>query len=478
MKLQAVFFDMGGTIQTYWFDRSLRVKNASLLRDRLCRGGIRIDFDDEHLADAISVGIAAYKKWSQQTLIELPPLEIWSKYFLKNFSIDRDALAPIAEDLSYLFETRFFVRKMRPEIPQVLARIREMGLRIGCISNVQCRRQVPDNLKEYGILNFFDPIVLSSEYGSRKPDPSIFYQAARLASLPTGACVYVGDKLNRDIIGAKRSGFRLAVQIRHHFDEGDVDEGAAPDAVIEDMLELLPLLESEAKFGLRSQAAHNGRKINGIFFDAGNILYHRPHRGQYIKQFLAVNMHSPVPNMIRKRMKLKDLAFQGVLDRDAYYEKLIRLYGFDDPQVIAQGVTALVQDATTVEIIKGVPETLKALKASGFILGIITDTATPISAKLNWFEEAGFGHVWDSIISSRELGTRKPAPVIYEEAFLRTGLKVDEAVFVGHKASELKGARSVGMATIAFNYSPSAVADFYISKFSDLLKVPLLNDHS
>jgi len=474
MKLQAVFFDMGGTIQTYRYDREMRFKRIHFLRDCLSKGGIHLDLNDAQLADTILGGIASYQKWNRQSLIELPPLDVWSNYVFKNFSISIEKLAPIAEELSYVYETRFYENAMRPEIPEVLARIKKMGLQSGIISNVQCRGKVPENLAKYGIIEYFSPIVLSSEYGIRKPDPSIFYHAARLASLPTGACVYVGDKITRDIIGAQHSGFRMTVQIRHAFDDGDADTGATPDAVINNMLELLPILENEKKKGIQSETATRGRKIKGLFFDAGNILYCRPHRGQYIKKFLAENKPNPPPNIIRERMKLKDLAFHGVLDRQAYYEKLIRLYGFVDPTVIAEGVNALIMDATTVEIIEGVPETLNALKKEGYILGIITDTATPIHIKLNWFDQAGFGHIWDSIISSKEIGSRKPAAVLYEEAFLRTGLKVDEAVFIGHRASELKGARSVGMATIAFNHTNHAVADFYIKKFNDLLEVPLL----
>ena len=53
------------------------------------------------------------------------------------------------------------------------------------------------NLKEYGIRQYFDPIVLSSEYGRRKPDPAIFHYAARLANVPTSECLYVGDRIAR-----------------------------------------------------------------------------------------------------------------------------------------------------------------------------------------------------------------------------------------------------------------------------------------
>ena len=94
--------------------------------------------------------------------------------------------------------------------------------------------------------------------------------------------------------------------------------------------------------------------------------------------------------------------------------------------------------------------------------------------KLGWFERGGFGHVWDSIISSFEVGIKKPEPEIYNSAMRQLGLSSDQVVFVGHKVSELLGARNVGIKTIAFNYDEDAGADFYIENFADLLKVPVV----
>jgi FMN phosphatase YigB (HAD superfamily) len=54
------------------------------------------------------------------------------------------------------------------------------------------------------------------------------------------------------------------------------------------------------------------------------------------------------------------------------------------------------------------------------------------------------------------------------------GVNSSQAVFVGHKSSELEGARQVGMKTIAFNYDDTAKADFYIENFSDLINLPII----
>lgn len=475
MELKAIFFDVGGTIESFRFTKEFRLSQVHFFRECLENAGIILHKDDIELTELISAGITAYRKWNFSSQVELPTFDIWSKYVFNNIPVDMAALRNISEELSFLYETKFYIRELRPELPEVLAAIQRMGLKLGCISNTQSLTQVPQTLDNYGISQYFNPIVLSSQYGRRKPDPSIFFQAARLANLPTSACAYIGDKINRDVLGARKAGFRLALQIRHVYDDGEKDEGAVPDAVIHSMTELLPILEADL---LRSkQTIHPVEKnsVKAIFFDAGDILYHRPERDRNLKTFLAGRKINPAPNFDVERSRLKDLAFSGQIKRHDYYEKIIRLYGIEDEHEIQEGMAAISKDDDTVAIFTGVPETINSLKQKGFILGIITDTAMPFARKLNWFDQHGFGQVWDVVISSKEIGVRKPNRMMYEEAIQQTGLKPDEAVFVGHKAYELEGARAVGLKTIAFNYEKNAVADVYIENFSDLLQVPLLS---
>ena len=474
MVLQTMFFDVGGTLETFSCTREYRVKNTAILRTFMTENGIDLPYTDEELYELISAGISAYRKWSFASMIELSTSEIWTGYVFKEVQIDHEKVSSISEQLSCLYELNYYVRTMRPEVPTVLAEIKKMGLRIGCISNTQSITQVPATLEKYGINQYFDPVVLSSKYGRRKPDPSIFYHAARLANSPTGACAYVGDKINRDVLGAKKAGFRLAVQVRHTFDDGEKDEGAEPDAVIDNLTDLLPLVEAAVKEKAGSNRLYSGGKVKAIFFDAGDILYYRPERNKYLNEFLARQKVNPETGFEEERKRIKDLAFSGQMKRHDYYRELIRLYGITDPQAIEEGMKAISRDDDTVAIFDGVPETVHALKDMGFILGIITDTAMPFTRKLNWFEEHGFGRVWDVVISSKEIGVRKPAPSMYEEAINQTGIKPQEAVFVGHKTHELEGARALGFKTIAFNYDADAPADVYIEKFCDLLKVPLL----
>ena len=88
-----------------------------------------------------------YYKWCAQTQDELPPQRVWREYVFKGCSIDHDRLDGIAEELMLYFETRFFHREMRPEMPAVLKTIRDMGLKIGLISNIISLGSVPSALK-------------------------------------------------------------------------------------------------------------------------------------------------------------------------------------------------------------------------------------------------------------------------------------------------------------------------------------------
>ncbi len=468
MEIQAVFFDMGGTIETYGYTRQLRLEATAGIRQRLLQAGVDLHLADEEVYEVISAGLERYKRFSIESMDELPPQRVWGEFIFPHCEIDRVRLAAIAEDLSFLVETRYYHRAMRPEMPAVLDAIQQMGFKIGLISNVNSRGQVGANLKAYGIHHYFDPIVLSSEYGRRKPDPAIFHYAARLANVPASACMYIGDRIARDIAGAQRAGYAMSVLIRHDFEHGEDDEGATPDAMIDDMTELLKILRAS---GRDNPSAVKPGAIRALIFDAGDVLYFRRERGAKFAAFLKELGLELRPNHAREQEAIEYKAYRGEITHDEYREAIVRMYS-TQPEQVARGKQTLVDDDANVEFFEGVPETLLALKEQGYLLAIVTDTANPISAKLGWFQRGGFGHVWDAIVSSMEVGVRKPDPKIYHTALQQLGLTPGQAAFVGHRTAELDGARSVGMRTIAFNYDKDARADVYIEKFADLLKVP------
>ncbi len=476
MTIQAVFFDMGGTIETFWYSRESRLQAIPGLRQRLLSAGIDLPLPDEQLYEVVTAGLERYHRWRMRSLEELPAHKVWRDFVFATYPVDPIRLEASGEDLMLYIETRFYQRSMRPEAPGVLESIRRMGLKIGLISNVCSRGQVPTCLEEYGLQEYFNPVVLSSEYGRRKPDPSIFHYAARLADVPTGACAYVGDRVARDIQGAQAAGYRLAIQIRHDFHHGEDDKGAVPDATIDSLLELVDILRREQSHGTarRGTCLDPKLEIRALLFDAGDILYHRPDKGQYLAKYLATR-GADAGQVPRAAVRaLTEKAYRGELRQEQYRRSVLRLYGVTDPDGTEQGLQAMEEDDNAVRLIDGVSTTLSALKARGYMLGIVTDTALPVHVKLAWFARGGFGNIWDTFISSRELGIQKPDPRIYQAALRQLGLSPHQAAFVGHAKSELDGARAVGLRTIAFNYENGAVADDYLERFPDLLDSTVL----
>jgi len=479
-QIDAIFFDMGGTIETFEYTRELRLQATGDLREILLRAGIDLNLDAEQLCTLVIEGLTRYRRWARQSMIELPPEQMWREYILAHHPGPRQPLnAAIAEELAFFIETKYYQRQMRPEMPTVLEAIREMGLKMGVISNVQSQGQVPGNLEQYGIKHFFDPIVMSSAYGRRKPDPAIFYHAAQQMGVPAGACAHVGDRVSRDILGARKAGYRLAIQIRHEFGDKDEVQDVTPDAILTDMTELVGVLKDALRHPARTFASRRDeRGLRAILFDAGDILYFRPNRDERLYAFLGELGLDPDQLSQADQQALKSRAYCKEISQDTYREGLLKLYGVRGQEQIERGKQVLAEESNALQFFDGVQDTLVALREQGFLLGIITDTAQPTSVKLRWFDQAGIAHVWDTIISSRDLGVRKPDPRIYHAALRQLSVRPDEAVFVGHKISELDGARAVGMTTIAFNYDEGAQADFYVEHLTDLLALPIISDLS
>lgn len=477
MSLQAVFFDMGGTIEKFWSTPELQLQAIPDLQELLHSAGIDLGLSHHDLWEIVLSGFRKYHAWSLEVMEELPPGRVWKEYILAGRSYDPEKLASGAEDLMHFFESRFYHRELRPEVPAVLERIKCLGLRIGMISNTCSLGLVPGKLDEYKIRHYFDPLVLSSEYGRRKPDPAIFHHAARLANVPTSKCLYIGDRVARDVIGAHKAGYKLAVQIHNEFDHGEPDDGDKPDAFISNMEELVQIVQDEMNrldSSTQSNSSPDEDGVQAIFFDAGDVLYHRNGNGSKLDEYL--NGLGLDPGKV-DREKIRELMIQshrGQINQDQYREAVLKLYGISRLEDVALGKQIMKQEDDAVVVFPGVADTLHAFKDKGMLLGIITDTAQQLSVKLKWFEQNGFVDVWDSIISSWETGFNKPHPAIYQMALRQVGVEPEQAVFVGHKNYELEGARAVGMRTVAFNYDQDAKADYYINDFSDLLKVPFL----
>ncbi|TDG00845.1 HAD family hydrolase [Paenibacillus piri] len=134
-------------------------------------------------------------------------------------------------------------KDMERPFPAALPLVRELsGLyRIGIIAN-----QGPgttDRLKAYGFAEYITVCCESAEAGFAKPNPQLFQLALEQASCLPRHAVMIGDRIDNDIIPAKRLGMK-AVYVRQGLARYQpIPKGAdAPDAVLDKIEDIRSLL--------------------------------------------------------------------------------------------------------------------------------------------------------------------------------------------------------------------------------------------
>ncbi len=127
MSIQAVFFDMGGTIETFWHTPALRLEATPGIQQKLVSAGMQLHLSHEQLLAVISSGLERYHRWRLVSMEELTPQRIWREYIFADYPEKAQVSEAVAEDLMLYIETHFYQRTMRPEIPARSGRNQENG---------------------------------------------------------------------------------------------------------------------------------------------------------------------------------------------------------------------------------------------------------------------------------------------------------------------------------------------------------------
>lgn len=88
----------------------------------------------------------------------------------------------------------------------VLKQLTDKGYRLGVIANQSPGTK--ERLSSWGLLKYFDVVLASAEEGVSKPNVEIFYRALTVAKCLPNNTVMVGDRLDNDIVPAKKVGMK------------------------------------------------------------------------------------------------------------------------------------------------------------------------------------------------------------------------------------------------------------------------------
>lgn len=82
--------------------------------------------------------------------------------------------------------------------------------RLAVVSNFDHGPTAHAILDRHGIAGHFDAVVISADFGRRKPHPEIFHEALRRLDVAPGEALHVGDTHGDDVIGAIAAGLDVA----------------------------------------------------------------------------------------------------------------------------------------------------------------------------------------------------------------------------------------------------------------------------
>ncbi len=116
----------------------------------------------------------------------------------------------------------------------VLEELAGRGYRLGILANQPSG--VTERLASWGVAELFSVIASSAELGVAKPDPAIFRKALEMAFCSPSQAVMIGDRLDNDIIPAKKLGMHT-VWLRNSLQPEKYGKGCA-DYIITSLKEL------------------------------------------------------------------------------------------------------------------------------------------------------------------------------------------------------------------------------------------------
>lgn len=164
--------------------------------------------------------------------------QLWADA-LREVAVDDIALAErCARDYT---RYRAEVLELSPGALDCVERLRARGCKLGIVTNGFAATH-HEKIARLGLTPLFDALFIADEMGMVKPDPAVFTHACQtLGSVPERTAM-IGDRYDRDIVGAKHTGMFTVLIDVHAI---PIPDGAVPpDAVVKTIGDVFRALET------------------------------------------------------------------------------------------------------------------------------------------------------------------------------------------------------------------------------------------
>lgn len=203
-NIEAIFLDVGNTLRIVVQDPEFMCQAK---KDLMTLVGTKET--EEGFFEGLETRWLAYRKQSKESLIEASEKDLWTKWLLPDYPAEK--IGPLAGRLTRLWRDHDGRRVPRPDVKSTIIELHKRGYLLGIIANTITETEIPDWMEADGLTQYFKAVVLSSKVGTRKPDPEIYWEAARRVGVAPARCAYVGDNPVRDVEGTQRAGFGMMI---------------------------------------------------------------------------------------------------------------------------------------------------------------------------------------------------------------------------------------------------------------------------
>lgn len=227
MKIKAIFFDIDDTLYDSSLQSDLARRNA--LRAMIEAG---LDIDEE-------AGIAALQNTVQKFGSNY---EYHFNELLKKVGYDSNPRIIAAGIVAY-HTTKIAHLVPYPDTIPTLLKLRDWGYNLGVITDGRAVKQW-EKLIRLGLQHFFDTVIISEEVKSQKPYTAIFKQALKQVKCSAKDALMVGDRIDKDISGAKKAGIATVQILRgKYINQCPKDSYEEPDYVIQNLKDIFYVLK-------------------------------------------------------------------------------------------------------------------------------------------------------------------------------------------------------------------------------------------
>ena len=242
MDIRAVAFDVNGTLVRILTEESMEQIFRSAAHFLTYQG---VDLHRHQVRDLYFQIMKEQQQASSEEHPEFDAVGIW-RSIIEGHLTDFTRTLPdekLEQLPLFLAEMSRGISRCRlrlyPHVREVLDVLRER-YPLAVVTDAQSA-YARGELHKVGLLDYFDPIIVSGDHGYRKPDRRLFQFALDGMGVAAEDTLYVGNDMHRDIFGARAVGMKT---VMFDSDQGTkVHLDCVPDYTITDFRDLLMILD-------------------------------------------------------------------------------------------------------------------------------------------------------------------------------------------------------------------------------------------